>query len=538
MSVELCFVFITSFLIRYLPTIFAPVGHDTYGHLCFAKAVRHQRTGPFGTLSLPVIGSSSFARPFLWHWCFSVFDERFLLKNQKFINPIIDAGFAVVVYYIAPLYVGTESGAAATVWLLYLLSPITFTGLAIGPRVNTLTPRLASEIAANGMFLFLLNPSLTDGRLSLLGASLFLSLLLGLGKFGNQVAVFILPLYSLISVTTGPIIVLVSGAVLILGISRGRIVESWRQQLEHLKWYFKANNDGKVGVSMRNSVRRLFSATENTRTFKTHCLLVVRRAIGMNSYTGVFLKMPVLVVGVALMTVFLSSDVEMVSMEGSSALVVASIVVYLITSTRRFLFLGEAERYLSHAIVPIVLWASTLISQFSLGSLINVGLIGYGVVFWLLEVLGGRKLVYLQAEKEEIIRDEVLPYLNGLEPKRKVLLYGYEAVSVYRVMLETQHYVFFPMLARKEVHDQMIKLQEVHPFVKLESLGTIQREYGVNILILSREDLKRRGHSEWNPGPEWKELDIGREFFRIFVFVESDSGIGGIPTGDGNAGPD
>ena len=130
---------------------------DSHGHLYFAKELKTQKQGPFGSIKVKVLGVDYFNHPYLWHWIIGIFPIDFVIKNQKFWNPIIDSFVSILVYLVA-LKLDFTKNEAFLAYALYLFSPMWFSRLAIGPRINSFTPRLAGEVVSNFFFIVVCLP--------------------------------------------------------------------------------------------------------------------------------------------------------------------------------------------------------------------------------------------------------------------------------------------------------------------------------------------------------------------------------------------
>ena len=87
--ISLIGVFLASLTSRILVSRKVTPGFDIYGHLCFASTLREQRRGPFGSITLRLVGASAYSQPFMWHWLVGFFDAKWLQRNQAWLNAVI-----------------------------------------------------------------------------------------------------------------------------------------------------------------------------------------------------------------------------------------------------------------------------------------------------------------------------------------------------------------------------------------------------------------------------------------------------------------
>ena len=205
---EILLLGILAILVRMIFIRTAETNFDTYGHLYFASEVKGQKVGPFGGIKTKVFESAEFYHPFLWHWLISRFPIKAVLKKQKYINPLVDA-FLAVCLYIFLTKAGFRPFEALVGYFLYLFTPIFFSRIAMGPRVNSLTPRLFAE--GLGFFLsimLILGPGAFH-KFWFIGLTLFTLALLASQKFAVQVVWLLLPILAILTIDLMPIFILV-----------------------------------------------------------------------------------------------------------------------------------------------------------------------------------------------------------------------------------------------------------------------------------------------------------------------------------------
>ena len=94
------------------------------------------------------MGASAYSQPFVWHWLVGFFNAKWLRRNQAWLNGVIDSLFVVIAFLIAQ-WSGFSERVALYAVAIYLLSPMWFSSIAVGPRIAGFTPRLSSEVATN-----------------------------------------------------------------------------------------------------------------------------------------------------------------------------------------------------------------------------------------------------------------------------------------------------------------------------------------------------------------------------------------------------
>lgn len=395
---------------------------------------------------------------------------------------------------------------AGIVTMLYLTTPLWFSGFAIGPRMLVFTPRLFSEIFVNIYFVAVLLPIPIDPiwLFSIATISGFLTLLSS--KFGSQVLLFITPVCSLLLVDAfviGPFMIAIGLAILV---SKGKFFNTLKAHLKHLKWYFQKNLNGEMYVSNRNNPKALGLPFSKTHSVWQNIKRASLTFLSQNSYTAVILKAPIVVLMLILApadffasTQLFSDDVLVVSL--------TAFVVYLLTSQKLLLFLGEAERYLSHVSVIILLSVTDVIVKADILWLAWL-LIGYGIVYGVYEVLNFREILG-RNDKEEQESDALIYKLSSRSEPETILLYPFHCIGgVWRVLLETPHQVLYPIsLPEKTLTLYEENYAKRYPFCRLDNLEGLRRDFGVTSVVVAN-----RHEPVWRVPKNWHTEFSGRYF--------------------------
>ena len=104
--------------------------------------------------------------------------------------------------------------------------------------------------------------------------------------------------------------------------------------------------------------------------------------------------------------------------------------------------MGEAERYLNHIVVIIIVCAIDLANQLNVAWVLW-GIIVYGVFYWIVESFVLTKIL---SSRERVKADEVIEqYLSDCRPIKLVASFPYHTYCLYRVMLLSEHNVIIPV---------------------------------------------------------------------------------------------
>lgn len=514
MFIYLLAIFIISLVLRLLVSNRAEPSFDVYGHLCFASAVREQKCGAFGKITIRVLGAAGFSHPLMWHWLISFFDPKAVLKNQAWLNGVIDSIFVVVIYLFVK-WGGYSERVAIYVIGIYLLTPMWFSSIAIGPRIAGFTPRLISEVAVNLFFMVCLFPIGLSVPQTLILGSLLAAFVLTSSKFGVQAMLLLTPLVSLVARDILPLTSLLVGFILAIVISRGRVAHQIRSQLAHLTWYCKENIMGKMPVSNRNNIRILFKKSDPS--IKVYLVKLSHRLLSENSYSAVFFKLPAVVVAAFGCVELVVNGTNLYAL-GLIAPIIAAILVYIFVNFRLFLFLGEAERYLNHVAFFIALFVTEYALNNNLEWLLWT-LLAYGAIYWGLETFGLERFKPNHLRQRAIEDAHVIADLQSLIKPTIVLAYPYQAAGgVFRIILETMHTVIFCFLTSKIFSENFnSKYADDYPYVKLERLDEMADEYQIGYVVLDRHALISRGLEDWSPSSQWIKKPIGGNSYDVYV---------------------
>lgn len=487
---------------------------DVHGHLYFAQTLAEQRAGPFGSITMKVVGASGFTQPFMWHWLIGRFDSQFIRMRQAWLNALVDAVFVCAAFVLTRL-AGFGNEEALLAVAVYLLTPMWFSSLAIGPRIAGFTPRLSAEVATNLFFLLTLLPVDLPSPWVFAAAVLLAAFVLSSSKFGVQAMLLMAPLAGALAGRPLPVAALAAAVILLVIASRGRALAQLQAQLAHLGWYFRENLRGRMHVSDRNSVRALLRTTGASRADRFARTLY--RAVGENSYTAVALKMPIL----GLLTyaaIAAGIGVYTGGLRPLAAPVAAGVVLFLLINLRPLLFLGEAERYLNHVAWFIALLAARVAMEHSLQWAL-AAILAYGLGFWLLESFALPRLTPLRMRQRAREDAAIIGDLRQRMPPDVVLCYPYHAGGgAWRVMAETPHQVVYCFGLNADFARRFNEqYAAAYPCVRLDRLDEMADEYQIGYLVVDRRELATRGLADWAPSERWTRLPLGGEIYEVFT---------------------
>jgi hypothetical protein len=337
---------------------------DTWFHLLLAERVRENRHRPppyIRGFLLP----HRLDYPVGFHILLSFlnFDQR--RRIEPYLGGIFDGIYGIliiiftwVIFELTDLVSFNGFHIAMLAYLFFLITPAML-GMGWGPRALSGTPRILGQIlffTSISMFILFL---ITLSPLWFVGAAVAGSLIFITSKFSSQVFVFANLLAALIRFSAWPLLLIpISYAIAIL-FSKGYVWKVTLGQIDHLVTYMRTlrpevyKDPNIIYQEDPNIIQR--NRVQNMIRFPIFIFKDPSRAISIlyneNSYIYVFLQIPMVVLCLWILLrhpllIFKGS----VTIGVAGAYVLALLVIFLLTSLRSFLFLGESERYVEHAV--------------------------------------------------------------------------------------------------------------------------------------------------------------------------------------------
>ena len=355
--------------LRLLPSLRSPqIGTDAGYHLLVRRETRRQRRTPRRIAALALDERQTY--PALFHLLLAALPLSWLRRIPALPSTVLDIFLALVAGYLAAetaLLAGADPQRAALIAAVLVACSPALLAPGIGPRAYEITPRPLGELlfaagtAAAGMF------HVTSQSAWAAASVLSFALALLGSKFTAQVIAFVLPI---IAITVGDwrVIAIAAAAFpLALALSGGSYWWVLTGQIAHLRLYGRRLQEEHPALEHRRQ-------GELWRT--------VRRAVDSRLADGAanrdaamaFDASPVVQFAFRHLTQSLAPVIALGSVAGQSlitgspslvwlyAWLFAPIVPFLVTTRPRFLFLGEAERYLEYAVVPAAVVTACVVS--------------------------------------------------------------------------------------------------------------------------------------------------------------------------------
>ncbi|MDN5086598.1 hypothetical protein ACOL21_07505 [Aliarcobacter butzleri] len=498
----LLFIFIFAFIFRSILRVFfkKDIDFDTYFHLYFIEFIRNN-----GTKNL--IEQKRFIKPFglnypwMMHFFISLFPKKFDMLFERFFNPLLDSVFTISLY-IVTFYITESNNQALILVILYLFTPAMFTTLSLGPRIKSFTPRLFGEIVGGMMFIFEYLYFINDNYIYLLLAILFSGLAYLSSKFSVQAIVFISIFLFLFTFDTEYLVVLIGGFILSMILSRGKYIEVLKQQVEHLKWYFIRNIQGKMSVSNRNSLKILVEYLKNKRYKK-----IISTLLFDNTFIIILTRFPL--VYLALYFIY-EGYITNEKLELVDYFIISSFILFFISSLKWFLFIGEAERYINYMVFFILLKVTLFFEE---NMFYLVTFIMYGFIFYILDFILLKKNKLNQSN----IDDELILWLNNQEKELKIATIPYH-LGGWKLTYETKHDWLYHLvwLNLKEKNFLDSNYTKKYPFLDIYKADKIIDEYNLDYIFYNKQALDKNYGEKYEIPTNLKQIQISENVFALY----------------------
>lgn len=494
-------VFIFAFVFRsMLRVIFKKdIDFDTYFHLYLIEFIRNNGTNNLIELKR-FIKPFGLNYPWMMHFFISLYPKKFDMLFERFFNPFLDSLFSVFLY-IGIFYITESDNQAIIVAILYLFTPAMFTTLSLGPRIKSFTPRLFGEIVGGSVFIFEYMYFIFDNYIYLLVAIFFSSLTYLSSKFSVQALVFISSCLFIFTLEIEYIIVLLGGFVLSMIYSRGNYYEVLKQQLGHLKWYFFKNIRGEMGISDRNSIYTLINFLK-TGEYKRF----IKSLLFRNTFIIVLTRFPF--VYISLYFIFIEYQITN-QLQLIDYFIISSVIIFIVTSLKWFLFIGEAERYLNY----VVFFVFFKIVPFFDNNLVwlNFFMI-YGLLFYILDFILVRKKKINYNKLNKIL----IQWLNKHDKKLNIATIPYH-LGGWSITYETNHNWLYHLVwidkESKKYLDDNYTLK--YPYLDIDKADKIIEEYKLDYIIYDKSALIK-DFKNYNLPDNLKHIKISENIYALY----------------------
>ncbi|WP_421706858.1 hypothetical protein [Algihabitans sp.] len=436
--------------------------------------------------------------PWLFHWFLAAVPERLLVRVPGLPSAITDFLHAVAVGAVAMLFSDGSWSVFALAAGLFLFSSGVLS-FGIGPRSYEVTPRPVGEFFVS--FLVLAIAIFPDQPLlALLFASVAGGMSLLASKFAAQVLLFGLPLLGMLTLDPVPVLVLASSLLVAVVMSGGRYLTVARGQIAHLRTYKRDILSTHLVLRYRNDWRVLFadlSALLRARG-RADATLVKRIALAFmtNAVIQLVFRNAILLLLLVLAALQAAGPISS-SIKGADerqlvliSWIVAMFIVFVITSSRRFGFLGESERYLEYAApATAILLAPMLLVSETVWAVAFAAIIGIVHYAQALAFMGlNRRRIENNLEVAHVIHllDTLDPTKTALPIPMQTVAFAFAWRCSARFCIAMDFEVWF---------EDFQKIYSIYPYPS-EDINMWVREHKAGLAVIRRAGAKEREFEE------------------------------------------
>lgn len=347
MTLELLFYIFVTFFIRFFPRLVRPlkIDTDTWYHISSVDSiVRNKYKIPKCNFGFVLGGKYDY--PFFAHWVASIFVGKNIVKYEKYISPLVDTIYISIGYfyikYLVEFYQVNIENLELKYFLLGIFS-ISMIKISTGPRIYSFTPRIFGELFIFVFFISLHIYFITENNYFLLIAIIFSAFALNTSTFGSQVLALGSLILSVILFSFIPFISFLISLLVAYLISFGHYKNILKQQLKYSSQYARYGQFNHPAVKNRNKLKqykKLFSLLINEKYKEAYGLFMSDL-----TFFNVFYKNVDILLGFILIFFINIDDSFLIS------LFISFFIIFLLTSFKPFLFLGESDRYLDYLVI-------------------------------------------------------------------------------------------------------------------------------------------------------------------------------------------
>ena len=487
-----------TFLLRALPGILRiqPGGGDQTYHLLVADEIRARKFKYPGELR-GFLMPGLYIYPVFFPYLLSLLPKFARERLAPFYSAIIDTIHVILIYFFA-LYVLQQTELSSLVLnpslvatiaaLLFATSPALLY-IGVGPRAYAATPRILGELFIT-LTLFSTAIYYWEGIWwAALLSCLFAGLTLITSRFSAQVLLFfsviLAPLLRFPLLLALPIL----GVICAFMLSKGHYQRVLRGHVKHLIRYHRFQYQ--FPVIRRNSLSAFKDVLTRAKSRK------FRQSA--NNFLGIlnnntFIILVTRNVMLLLLVYFIILNFSLITSNNTFVFlcswIAASFIVFIITSLKPLLFLGEAERYIEHS-VP----AQAILLSFFLISLKDIApLMAYHFLFYA-GTLAFLCVSHRMGLKDRETKQGLFDWFRLQNIHGKKILAFLSGLS-FEIAYGTANEVLFPAGDRWLNPKEYEILFEEYPYPNINLKMLIER-YGLELIIVNKKVLENARKRGW-----------------------------------------
>jgi hypothetical protein len=491
----LLLLFALSFLLRFI-FVFSE-GTDTMMHLWQIKKQKLNKNFSHEPFNSIIKGKQ--ATPSLAHYIISIFPEKFYKPAGLLLNIGYDLVTVLIIFLFCRFYLMDQLPSSDSAFFIpfeyavafvFSTSPILF---PVDARLRSLGARTFGLVLTT-LFFVLVGWAQVESIYYPYILSVILVVLITMSsQFAMQVMVLFSLFYSLISFEFLPLITVIAGFGLGYILPFTGIKHFTKYKINHYIWYFRNYKKGTTAAN-RNNLREFIKLPYYLihKPFRFFKILLVE-----NSFVIACYSMPMLLY---ILISLLNGNIDYTLyfenewLKFMTYLFLASLMAFLLTSFRPFLFLGSPERYLEYGVGFLsILFAYTLLqpSIRHQDSLFLIVLLIH-MVFIVMNLL---YLLYNRTNACNIFKNDNLKdlsdYLNNKIGQANILTLPTKLSYGIAFARPNQHIRFYyPFISGKLDGFKYMEQEEVLLYLVKPDFQYFKATYGIDHLIVEHAVLK------------------------------------------------
>lgn len=450
---------------------------DTWYHISSVKSIVNNKYKIPKCNDGFVLGGK-YDYPYFAHWIVSLFVKDEILKFERFINPIIDTVYittgALYFYFLLSYYEISIENKIIN-YLLLLVFSTTMLKISTGPRVYSYTPRVFGEYFIFIFFIGLHIYLLTDNIYFLLLSSIFGGLSLNTSTFASQVMSLFSVLLAIFLDSFIPIALFLFSIILALFFSKGHYFYILSQQLKFSFNYATYGQFHHPSVKNRNHIKQYVKFFEYILKFNLKEAYIV--FIRDLTFFNILYKNFEVIIAISILFMLPIDDKFIIY------IFLTAFIIFIITSFRPFLFLGESDRYLEYIVI-----FSAIVLSLSLSEKYIILIVCIEIVAYLLTLL-----LYMKSSNN--YGQEYLSAMRYIENNIK-----HKDDYIIHAIMHT--YINYSLTPLSRIRSLTIEANYAHDIMKDKELMPINliytndfdylySKYGVNIIVANKKYLNK-----------------------------------------------
>lgn len=510
---------ILTFLLRSLPGILRIRSHssDEQYHFMCAERIRENRFRyPERLRGFLLPGLYDY--PPLFHYFLALFPRAKREQLAPFVSALIDTVHVIVIYFFTlylfrlpqfSLDATAASWIASTAALLFATSPaLLYYGT--GPRAFSATPRALGELFITATLLLGLIFYCQGNYLILFLAGLFAALTLLTSTFGGQVLVFFS--IGLAAFLRAPLLLAlpVLGIIFALALSKGYY---WRVLVGGIKHSIFIQKVSGKKFSLITGRNKLVHFKNIVSSGMKRDFVGFATSLGNLIYNNTYI---ILVSRNVMLFILLFLGIgywQMLTLDNATIFlgswIAISLVIFLLTSLKPFLFLGEAERYVEHSIPAQVILLSFLLTSLTSPAMLIV-VLSYHGLFYLANIFSIHRR-YTQNSLDRSCKEALFNWLIAEAiTGRRVL--GIPDSDHYEIVYRTDNEVLVPPAKYTLITEDLWEDIWEEVAWPNKNLQRVIEDYNLDLLIVNKKQqdyaLKRGWCYDLSPYAKVYENDV------------------------------